>query len=98
MKPEELIDGGIYVVDVVNHSEWKSVFRSNGGKKNKERLYLNKPNYNISRDGTWAIEDYSMSFRLATPQEKEHLNQCIKAGKFVEYQPSKALSLNYLIL
>lgn len=37
--------------------------------------------------------------RLATPQEKEHLLQCIAAGKFVEYvKPLNKIVYNYLIL
>lgn len=36
--------------------------------------------------------------RLATPQEKEHLLQCIAAGKYVDYKPSNKIVYGYQIL
>ena len=38
------------------------------------------------------------TIRLATFDEKQHLLQCIAAGKYVEYKKSNNLTLNYLIL
>ena len=96
MDVEELGNGEIYVVDVENYPAFKSIFTSKGGKFLKNRMYFSG-SFEKQNNGSWATTDYNMSFRLATPQEKEHLLQCIAAGKYVDYVGSK-LSFNYLIL
>ena len=48
--------------------------------------------------GVWGNLSYIDTLREATPQEKEHLEQCIAAGKYVDYKPLNQLKYGYQIL
>jgi hypothetical protein len=84
LKVEDLVRGKVYVINFENHPNWDSIFESNGEYNNSYRLYLNgiKGKEFDTSDGQWSI-DYKFTIRKATQEEKDWLNVCIKANKFI---------------
>lgn len=95
MKIEELVEGEVYTTIIKNPGY---IFRAKGNCKGIAYLF-DKTFHKDSSFGCDApdlvtnFEDY----RLATIQEKQHFEQCYKAGKYVEYKKEEIL-FNYLIL
>jgi hypothetical protein len=86
LKVEDLVEGEIYSCNYSGVIGY--VFKYSGEKS----WYINPKSNNYSK-ATWAFWDNSdPNLRKATEEEKQWLEACIKAGKFVSLEDSKKVS------
>lgn len=102
MKTEDLVVGVVYTWLFPEFCTWTGEFNSVSKLFADIRTGIHYKHSNSGKSAlgrgaiTWNHElDW---IRLATPQEKEHLNQCIQAGKYVDYKPSNKIVYGYQIL
>jgi len=92
MKAEVLVDNKYYVV---NHSNNEYIFINKPEERYNDQCYLRDEHFCLS--GACLNSIYNSSFRnkeyrLATQEERNHLDACIKAGKYVKAPKSEIIN------
>ena len=84
MKAEELVGNEYYVV---NHNNNEYLFINKPEKRYSDQCYLLGDyfcSYGACLNGIYNSGFKYKEYRLATQEERNHIDACIKAGKYVE--------------
>lgn len=93
LKLKDLIEGEFYFANSNYYSAIYKYRKNNLRKNGPETTYYHgiysHDKYLHNTDGFLLHTQNLTDLRLATLQEREHLEQCIAADKYVDYKPTK---------